>query len=83
MDAEEKERCPACRARLDGADVCARCGCDFSLARRAERTAQGKVRQAVREWASGQRDKAVDSLATAINLSNPPLAHILVRLIRS
>jgi len=67
------ERCLACRARLAQSPVCPRCGCDFSLARRAEEDARRLVGRAVRALAAGEREAALARLATARGLKVLPL----------
>lgn len=75
------ERCPACRARLADADVCARCGVDFSISRRAERQAHRLVRQAVRELSLGKMKEAAATANIASGLAGPLLARVLSRMI--
>lgn len=75
------ERCPACRARLAGADVCTRCGVDFSISRRAERQACRLARVAVRELFLGRIKQAAAAAATATLLGRPPLARAVSRTI--
>ena len=62
------ERCLACRARLAESPVCPRCGCDFSLARRAEVDARRLVGRAVQALAAGEREAALGFLETARGL---------------
>ena len=75
------ERCPACRARLADADVCARCGVDFSISRRAERQAHLLVRMAVRELSMGRLEQAVTAANLATGLADPLLARVVSRVI--
>ena len=79
---ERLERCPACRARLALADVCSRCGSDFSIARRAERQAMGLARLAVRELIQGQIQQACAAAEEASHLASPLLAIAVARTIR-
>ena len=76
------ERCPACRARLGQAEVCARCGTDFSTARRAQRQAAALARFAVQELARGHTAQAVAAAAAASHLAKPLLAQGVARVIR-
>lgn len=76
------ERCPACRARLADADVCARCGVDFSISRRAERQAQQLVREAVHELSIGNLEAASTAANLASDLASPPLARMISKLIQ-
>jgi hypothetical protein len=75
------ERCPACRARLSHADICARCGGDFSISRRAERQAQQLVRKAVRELSMRHLEEASTAANLAIHLANPMLARVISKVI--
>jgi hypothetical protein len=55
---EVLDRCRACRARLPENAVCPRCGCDFSLARRAMEQAGRLLEQTLRSLALGDRAAA-------------------------
>jgi len=79
---EPLERCLACRARLGEADVCTRCGTDFSISRRARRQAAALARLAVQELARGHDRQAAAAAATASQLANPLLAQAVTRAIR-
>ena len=79
---EALERCLACRARLGQADVCTRCGTDFSISRRAQRQAAALARVAVQELARGHHRQAAAAAATASQLANPLLAQAVTRAIR-
>ncbi len=79
---ERLERCPACRARLAEADVCSRCGSDFSIVRRAQRQAMGLARLAVRELFQGQIQQACAAAEEASHLAGPLLALAVARTIR-
>jgi hypothetical protein len=52
------ERCPACRSRLGDTPICPRCGCDFTLAIRAQWQALRLSRQSVLAWHKGEYDMA-------------------------
>lgn len=75
------ERCPACRARLADAEVCPRCGTDFSTSRRAERQAQALARSAVRHLFLGQTTQAVATADAATHLASPLLALAVLKTI--
>lgn len=75
-------RCLACRARLGEADVCPRCGTDFSISRRAQRQATALARRAVQELACGHHQQAGAAAAAASHLANPLLAQAVARTIR-
>lgn len=79
---ETLERCLACRARLGEADVCVRCGSDFSTARRAQRQAAVLARVAVQALASGETAQAAASAQAASHLANPLLARAVARVIQ-
>jgi hypothetical protein len=81
-NAELLERCLACRARLGQADVCPRCGTDFSTARRAQRQATALARLTARELASGHAAAAAQAAAAACQLANPLLAQAVAKVIR-
>ena len=73
-------RCPACRARLEAAEVCSRCGTDFSMVRRAERQAQALTRLAVQQWAVGQTSQARATANAACALAASPLAQAMAQM---
>jgi hypothetical protein len=79
---EQLERCLACRARLGEAQVCARCGTDFSISRRAQRQAVALTRLAVQELARGQTGQAATAAAAASHLANPLLAQVVARVVK-
>ena len=68
------DRCPACRARLGEAPVCPRCGCDFTLARRAEAQAQRLACRAIRAWAEGNGAVASARISESLSAKNTGLA---------
>jgi len=76
------ERCPACRARLGAAEVCSRCGTDFSMTRRAERQAQALARLALQQFAQGQALQAGATAAAACSLATSPLARAVAQMVR-
>lgn len=75
------DRCPACRARLGDADICTRCGADFSISRRAERQARRLVQIAVRELLLGETKNAAVAAEAAAGLASPLLARAVTRMI--
>ncbi len=56
------ERCPACRARVQGAAVCHRCGAELELLIRADDQVRRWIHDAVLSYESGDRDMALDRL---------------------
>ncbi|MFZ4536978.1 hypothetical protein [Propionivibrio sp.] len=79
----QMERCPACRARLGQAEVCSRCGTDFSLSRRAERQAQALTRRAVHQLVQGQTRQAAVTADVASGLADSPLARAVTQMIKT
>ncbi|HCZ15824.1 MAG TPA: hypothetical protein DHV85_14805 [Candidatus Accumulibacter sp.] len=71
---EVLDRCQACRARLTESAVCPRCGCDFSLARRALEQGRHWLDDALRSLAVGDRAAARRQVDAALALSGPRLA---------
>lgn len=71
------DRCPACRARLADGPVCPRCGCDYSLANRAETQARRLARRAVRAWAEGDPAAATACIDESLALRRDRLAEAL------
>ena len=71
---EVLDRCQACRARLNESAVCPRCGCDFSLARRALEQGRHWLDDALRSLAVGDRVAARRQVDAALALSGPRLA---------
>lgn len=47
-------RCPACNAKLAGATLCRRCGCDLSLTEQARRQARQALSRALQAWMNHQ-----------------------------
>jgi len=74
------ERCPACRARLADSPVCARCGCDFRLARRAEAQAQRLGRRAIRALAEGDRATAATLARDSLAIHRTALGRAILKL---
>ena len=76
------ERCPNCRARIEGApERCRRCGMDLALLHAAEQSAERQLRAALADLAAGDDDKAALSLGRALRLKRTPLAARLARFI--
>jgi len=68
------ERCPTCRARLQGQTKCRRCGTDLTLALRAEAAAKQWTQLAVHCFSKGAVDDAAAALDQAMMLHRTPLA---------
>ncbi|MGH8550674.1 MAG: GxxExxY protein [Methylococcales bacterium] len=56
------ERCPSCRARVQGAVTCHRCGADLELLVRAENQVKRWMQDAILSGESGHRDTALNCL---------------------
>ena len=76
------ERCPICRARLNGKSLCPRCGADLSLPQEIEQRVQELEINAVMRIAAGQRERAARVLGEALRLKSTPLARVLQRFVR-
>lgn len=77
------ERCPVCRARLQGQALCPRCGTDFSLALCARDEAGRLLACAVDAWARGDAACASRQAAAALALHRTPVAATLAALLRA
>jgi len=75
------ERCPACRARLAESPVCARCGCEVTLARRAEARAQRLGNRALRAWVDADRASALAWATESLMLRRGMLAQVVLKLL--
>ena len=62
------QRCPFCRARMRGEELCGRCGADLSLARRAELSARAYTARALEALLEGEPQTAARLLDHAIAL---------------
>jgi len=76
------ERCPSCRSRLGDTPLCPRCGCDFTLAIRAETQAQNLVCRAIQAWSNGDRNTAEARIRESLALRNGHLAGALAAMLR-
>ena len=72
-------RCPGCRARMQDSPVCARCGCDLTLARRAQARARRLIARAVQAWAEADSEQARSRACDALALDCRPMAQALLR----
>ncbi len=77
------ERCPGCRARMGDDPVCARCGCDLVLVRRAETLAAHLMRSAMSAWAKGDRIRATTQMQASLALEHHPLGDFLLECVSS
>lgn len=77
------DRCPACRSRMTTEPVCPRCGCDFSLASRAETQAYRLTCRALQAWADGNAVLAVEYINQSLALKRERLAESIAVLLRA
>jgi len=75
------ERCPICRARLNGKWLCPRCGSDLSLLLKIEQRVQLLEQNAVMRVAKGEMEQAERVLDKALGLKPTPLARLLLRFV--
>ncbi|MBK5930731.1 hypothetical protein [Halochromatium salexigens] len=71
------DRCPNCRARLDGAETCRRCGMELGLLRATERAADAWLRRAIAHLTRDEFECARQALHRALALRRDPLAESL------
>lgn len=71
------ERCPVCRSRLRGANLCGRCGTDLALPLAIAAKAEHALARAVRCIADGEVDAARVHVREAQSLQRTPLARAL------
>jgi hypothetical protein len=74
------ERCPLCRAALNGADTCRRCRAELQMAQRVEREGSVLVDAAIHHLALGHADRAERLLRRALVLHAAPQTRALWRL---
>jgi hypothetical protein len=77
------DRCPNCRARLDGSEHCRRCGLELRLLLAADRAGAAAIERAIRRLAEGDRTAAIHDLEQARFLSGDRLAAVLLAFVRS
>jgi len=66
------DRCPLCRAVLNGAETCRRCRAELQAAQRAEREGQALADAAMHCLALGDADAAAQLLRRALVLHAAP-----------
>lgn len=76
------ERCPVCRARLDGKTQCRRCGTDLSQPIAIELRAESLTRLAVTRFTTLEPAEAAKALEQASKLKTDPLTRALLGFIR-
>jgi hypothetical protein len=75
------ERCPICRATLNGAETCRRCRAELGSAIRTERMAEQLRTMAMHRFMSGDPDAAGRLLRRSLLLHRTPATLSLQRLI--
>ena len=75
------DRCPLCRAALNGAETCRRCRAELETAQRAEREGQVLVDTAMHCLALGNADTAEQLLRRALVLHAAPEAVALWQIV--
>lgn len=77
------ERCPTCRARLDGAEQCRRCGLELTVLRAVDRASDAAIGRAIGRLADGDQAGAIRNLEQARRLSGDPLVPVLLAFART
>jgi hypothetical protein len=77
------DRCPNCRARLDGAEQCRRCGLELNLLYAVDRAGDAAVARAIRRLAEDDRIGAIRDLKQARALSGGAFVSALLAFARS
>jgi hypothetical protein len=75
------ERCPNCRARLDQAETCRRCGMELGLLLATERAAEFWLRRGVAHLLRDDLGLASQALRRALALQRDPLTEALLSLL--
>ena len=75
------ERCPNCRARLDEAETCRRCGMELGLLLATERAAEFWLRRGIASLLRDDLGLAWHALRRALALRRDPLAESLLGLL--
>lgn len=77
------ERCPNCRARLDGAETCRRCGMELGLLRATEQAAEAWLCRAIGHLTRNEPGLAQQALHRVLALRPDPLADSLLGFLRA
>ena len=75
------DRCPLCRAGLNGAETCRRCRAELQLAQRVEREGQALADAAMHCWSLDDADTALQLLRRALLLHAAPETLALWRIV--
>ncbi|MEA3411798.1 MAG: hypothetical protein U9R74_09685 [Pseudomonadota bacterium] len=76
------ERCPVCRARLNGNPECRRCGTNLSQPILIEQRSDSLTRLAVNRLATLEPVEAANALEQALTLKTDPLTRALLGFVR-
>lgn len=76
------ERCPVCRARLNGNPECQRCGTSLAQPIAIEQRAESLTRLAVNRFTTLEPADAADALEQALTLKSDPLTRALLGFVR-
>jgi hypothetical protein len=77
------DRCPNCRARLDGAEQCRRCGLELGLLRAVDRASRFAVGRALHRLLAGDQAGAIADLEQARSLRDEGLIQVLLGFARA
>jgi predicted amidophosphoribosyltransferase len=77
------DRCPNCRARLDGSEQCRRCGLELKLLHAVDRSSEAAVARALHRLAEDDRTGAIRELKQAQALSGSAFVSALLAFARS
>jgi hypothetical protein len=75
------DRCPLCRAALNGAETCRRCKAELQTVQRVERESQALVGAAMQRLSLGDAAASRRLLRLALDLHAAPEARALWRLV--
>ncbi|NBC13806.1 MAG: hypothetical protein GVY09_10770 [Gammaproteobacteria bacterium] len=76
------ERCPNCRARIDGRPECRRCGMEVALLQSVEQAAERALSEALAELAQGRPAAAARAAERALALRRTPAAEQVAQFLR-
>ena len=77
------ERCPNCRARLDGTQTCRRCGMDLAALMEVDEAAEHLMQLGASHLAAGNAAAARAALTRSLALRREPLVQTLLGFART
>jgi len=77
------ERCPCCKARLNGSSQCPRCSTDLSHAVRCGQLAKYWLAKSVQLLAESETELAIAALEHSLRYQKTPLAMVFKRFLNS